>query len=270
MHRFLRTLGARRWPAQARHSRRAAALLPAALRSLILAPILAAALIGTALLSACSSQPSEPTAQATATPSAATSPAPAQGSPGPAADASATAPAYPGPADVAALPDTDGRSQTALESYKVALEYVRQQYPNVDFLGIVPSHIMLNNLGNPPVTLGWFFKFKSPDDPAFHFVQVVDGEITGMRSLTPLGEDETQLPIDMSKVTVDSPAVFERFRANAPAKGITVDDQVTYDLELVYLPGSPGPVWSVVTPDGSQWLYSVNAVTGEEAPIPRT
>lgn len=191
---------------------------------------------------------------------------------------------YPAPADVSAYPDPnaqaptagpadpafEGRDQTALESYKAALEYAEQEFGPVRFYAILPSHIMLQNFGNPPVEPGWFYKFQSEGDPAFHFVQVVDGLVLGARSLTPLGEEEVQEPIDMDRVTIDSPEVFERFRQRAPELGITIDERLTYDLELVQLPGSPAPVWSVVTPDTRQWLYSLNAVTGEEVPNPRS
>lgn len=239
------------------------------LRSRLLA---GAALACALLLAACSQQPQDRPFQATLAPATA------------APLATPVAEAYPSPVDPAvsgypdpnatvAVPPTDssyeGRDTTALESYQLAREYAEQEFGPVQLYAIIPSHIMLANLGNPPVEPGWFYKFQAANDPAYHFVQVVDGTVLGSRSLTPLGEDEPQEPIDMGAVTVDSPAVFEQFRQRAPELGITVNDQLVYDLELVKLAGSPAPIWSVVTPDGSQWLYSLNAVTGEETSDPR-
>ncbi|HMQ35219.1 MAG TPA: hypothetical protein PKD53_31160, partial [Chloroflexaceae bacterium] len=167
-------------------------------------------------------------------------------------------------------PAFEGRDQSALESYRAAREYAEQEFGPVQLYAILPSQIMIQNFGNPPVEPGWFYKFQGEGDPAFHFVQVVDGRVLGARSLTPLGEDEPQEPIDIGGVTIDSPEVFERFRQRAPELGITLDDRLTYDLELVQLPGSPAPIWSVVAPDTNQWLFSLNAVTGEEVPNPRS
>lgn len=231
-------------------------------------------------LTACGPQPQELPYQATLAPATSVPPAtPDAGYPAPAtpadtgypapADAGYPAPNAPPPTAGPSDPAFEGRDMSALESYEVALEFAEQEFGPVQLYAIVPSHIMLQNFGNPPVELGWFYKFKSPDDPAFHFVQVVDGRALGARSLTPLGEDEPQQPLDVATVTLDSPEVFERFRERAPELGITIDESLTYDLELVQLPGNPAPIWSVVTPDGSRWLYSLNAVTGEETADPR-
>ncbi len=223
-------------------------------------------------LTACGPQPQDRPFQTTIVPATAEPAAPpAEAYPIPVDPATG---GYPSPdATVAAgapLDDSyEGRDQTALASYQIALEYAQQEFGPVQLYAIIPSHIMLANLGNPPVEPGWFYKFQGESDPAFHFVQVVDGIVIGARSLTPLGEDEPQEPIDMAAVTVDSDAVFEKFRQRAPELGITVDETLVYDLELVQLQGSPAPIWSVVTPDGSQWLFSVNAVTGEETEDPR-
>lgn len=233
----------------------------------------ALALAGALLLAACGGQqPQERPFQTTPIPATAY-PAPAS----PAADSSYPAPAasadsgYPAPAATAdpADPSYQGRDLSALASYTVALEYAQGEFGDVKLYTIIPSHIMLQNLGNPPVEPGWFYKFKAENDSTYHFVQVVDGNVTGARSLSPLGEDEVQLPIDIASVKLDSDAVFEQFRQRAPELGISVSDSTVYDLELVYLQSNPAPIWSVVTPDGSQWLYSLNAVTGEETKDPR-
>ncbi len=171
----------------------------------------------------------------------------------------------PGPSN----PADQGRNQSALESYKVALATAKQEFGDVQLYAILPSHIMLRNFGNPPVDLGWFFKFRVANDPNDHFVQVANGRVNGSRSLIPLGDPEIQQPIDLASVKLDSDAVFAKFRERAPALGISVSDRIDYDLELVYLAGSPAPIWSVVTPEGDKWLYSLNATTGEETKNPR-
>lgn len=178
--------------------------------------------------------------------------------------------AYPEPA---ATPSgtRDGRSETALESYSIALDWAKQNFnPDPQFYGVVPSHIMIANLGSPPITEGWFYKFQAEGTSAHYYVQVIDGEISGGREITPLGEiTPIELPFAVENITVDSDQLFELFREFATRQGIDIQESLIYDLELVFIEGTAGPIWSVVTPDGSQWLYSINAVTGEETNNPR-
>jgi len=74
-----------------------------------------------------------------------------------------------------------------------------------------------------------------------------------------------ELPIDPQQIKLDSPQVFEQFKAFA-AKQQLKTEGILYDLDLVNLEGSVGPVWSVVDPATKQRIYSLNAVTGEEIP----
>lgn len=242
-------------------------------------------LVCTLLLAACGTQRPEDrpfqTLILTATPPQGAQGYPAPGAPAPSAPApSAPVPsggaAYPAPVVTAGPtatpgpfnPTEEGRTQSALASYKVALEAVQSKFESVQFYALIPSQVMLQNLGNPPVKLGWFFKFRAANDPSDHFVQIVDGQSNGIRSLIPLGQDEPQQPIDVASLKIDSDAVLAKFRERAPTLGITVSNLIAYDLELIYLQGNPAPVWSVLTPDGT-WLYALNALTGEEVKNPR-
>ncbi len=181
-------------------------------------------------------------------------------------------PGYPEPSTPNIPVSTDGRSQTALQSYAFALKTAQEYFsPQANLRAILPSRAMLNNLGNPPVPLGWFYMFRAPDQGADFFVQIVDGEVSGTEKLIPLEfEQPLQMPIDVSQVRIDSDKALEIFRQNAPAKGITVLDGVAYDLELVLLEDQNQPVWSVVAPESGLWIYSINAVTGEELANPRS
>jgi hypothetical protein len=241
------------------------------------------AVAGALLLAACSNggnqrnQPSQTfqTTPEVATPDFGQTVAPTAGYPAPgypapgttAAPATAAASAYPAPS----ARSGDGRSQTAFQSYKVALDWAKQNFgADVQLYEVIPSRVMIANLGNPPIALGWFYKFRAPSHGADDlFVQVVDGEFGGSRILTPLGDlPKAEKPIDIGALSVDSDKVSELFKQRAPALGITLDPKLTYDLQLIYLEGSSAPVWSVVNPDGNTWLFSVDASTGTETKDP--
>jgi hypothetical protein len=174
--------------------------------------------------------------------------------------------AYPAPPTAHSA---DGRRRTALDSYQLALEVARAEYsPDVQLYAIVPSGIMLANLGNPPVLPGWFYKFRKPDSRRDFFVQVVDEIVTG----TTLAEsviDEMPLeqPIAIEQIRIDSDVVLARFMEDGGTTGIWREG-ITYDLELIYFQGINGPIWSVVDPFTGLWLYSVDAITGMETKSP--
>jgi hypothetical protein len=176
-------------------------------------------------------------------------------------------PAYPVP-DVGT---ETGRSLTALEAHEIALEVAQQQFaPDAELYVVIPSSVMLRNLGYPPVPPGWFFKYKrSPDELSEFIVQVVDDGISGSNRVAPIVPLEPlELPIDVSQVNLDSDDVFAQFEEVAEERGIPTED-VVYDLELVYLENSDEPVWSVVDPETLTWLYTISAVTGEEVEYTR-
>ncbi|MFQ5399218.1 MAG: hypothetical protein ACE5E7_06425 [Anaerolineae bacterium] len=163
----------------------------------------------------------------------------------------------------------DGRLQTALQSYSLANPVALAEFhPDAYLAAIVPSNIMMTNLGNPPVLPGWFFKFRRPDSRREFIVHVVDNVITGT-TLTEAAMDvgPTERPIDLSQVNLDSPDVLEQFQKVGVERGIW-SENIVYDLELVNLEGTNGPVWSVVNPITQEWLYFVDAVTGEETDNP--
>jgi hypothetical protein len=188
---------------------------------------------------------------------------------------------YPGPEQTAGAaypaptPDpsasADGRRLTALESYQLAQEEAAQNYDQAARLyAIVPSEIMLGNLGGPPVLPGWFYRFKIPGQQREFIVQVVDGNVTGTTLAESIEEPRpAELPLDVEQIQIDSDDVLERFAEVAAQRDLQTEG-VTYDLELVNLEGGDGPVWSVVDPRTRSWIYSVDAVTGEEVPDPRS
>lgn len=176
---------------------------------------------------------------------------------------------YPGAAGTVIGQSADGRSQTALAAYELALAVARDEFaPDAYLHTIAPSNIMLSNLGNPPVLPGWFYVFKRPDSRRELIVQVVDSFVTGT-TLTESVSDilPTPLPIDMSQVVLDSDEIFIRFNELGNARGL-VQEGVTYDLELIHLSGSNAPVWSIVDPFSQEWILSFSATTGEEVPNP--
>lgn len=193
----------------------------------------------------------------------------------PAADAvpypEAEAGTYPEPGAGANAPSPDGRSLTALEAHDIALDVAQRQFdPEAQLYTIVPSTVMLNNLGGPPVAPGWFYKFKTdPDSLNEYVIQVVDDGTTGaleVSAISPL--PELELPLDLDQIELDSDEVFAQFEEYAAAEGIPTED-VIYDLELVYLDNADEPFWSVVDPETLEWLYTISAVTGEETEYTR-
>jgi hypothetical protein len=172
---------------------------------------------------------------------------------------------YPAPAGTVVGQSVDGRSQTAVSAYEIALSVALDEFtPDAYLHTIAPSNIMLSNLGNPPVLPGWFFIFKRPDSRRELIVQVVDTIVTGTTLTESVSDIQpTPLPIDMSQVVLDSDDVFTRFDEVGGRQ-----EGVPYDLELIYLTGSDAPVWSVVDPFTQQWIVSFNAITGEEVPNP--
>lgn len=178
-------------------------------------------------------------------------------------------PAYPAPAQSSS---PHGRATSVADSLLVAEAIAVGSFnPNVKLYAVVPSQIMLRNIGSPPVLPGWFFKFKVEGAAREFFVQVVDGQASGTTEAEPVEQPNPQeLPIDMTLVKITSDQVLASFLQKAPSLGLTVDDPLTYDLELVSLQGRNGPIWSVVDPMTFKWLYSVNATTGEEVSDPRS
>ncbi|WP_420629798.1 hypothetical protein [Candidatus Leptofilum sp.] len=172
---------------------------------------------------------------------------------------------YPAPAGTVEGQSVDGRSQTAVAAYELALFVALDEFsPDAYLHTIAPSHIMLSNLGNPPVLPGWFYIFKRPESRRELIVQVVDNLVTGTTLTESVSDIQpAPLPIDMSQVVLDSDDVFARFDEVGGRQ-----EGVPYDLELIYLTGSEAPIWSVVDPFSQQWIASFNAVTGEEAPNP--
>jgi hypothetical protein len=175
---------------------------------------------------------------------------------------------YPAPAQ-AGTSSSDGRIQSALTSYKVAADTAAKDYnPDARLYGIIPSRIMIGNLGGPPVKLGWFYKFKTPGSPREYIIQVVDAVVSGTTQAEPLGEIKpAELPIDVSQLKLDSDKVLKQFQEVAKTRGINTEG-VIYDLELANLEGSGGPTWSVVDPASKKWLYSINAISGQEVSDP--
>ncbi len=176
---------------------------------------------------------------------------------------------YPGPAGTVIGQSVDGRGQTALAAYELAQQVAIDEFsPEAYLHTIAPSHIMLSNLGNPPVLPGWFFIFKRPESRRELIVQVVDNLVTGTTMTESVSDIQpTPLPIDINQVVLDSNDVFELFNEIGASRGL-LQEGVPYDLELIYLTGSGAPVWSVVDPFTQVWLISFDAVTGEEVPNP--
>ncbi len=183
---------------------------------------------------------------------------------------------YPAPSDVAqstypvpSMHSVDGRSQSALTSYKIALDEAKAKFdPAAQLYAVAPSHVMIGNLGGPPVLPGWFFRFKKDDGPREFIVQVVDTVITGT-TLAESIEPPTprELPIDVAQVKLDSPQVFEQFKTVVAQRSLPTDP-AAYDFELVNLEGKGTPIWSIIDPTTSNWLYSVDAISGNEVPNP--
>ena len=198
----------------------------------------------------------KPTEQASAYPAPAESQADVYPAPGATADAQG----YPGPGETAA--STDGRSESALTSFKYAEKVAKEDFDAGAVLyAIQPSTIMLGNLGNPPVLPGWFYKFKVEGTRREYIVQIIDATVTGT-TLAEAAMDTglAELPIDVSQIKIDSTQVMEQFVKAAPENNWKTEG-VIYDFELINLEGK-GPVWSVVDPSTSQWLYSVSALNG--------
>ncbi|MBX0327761.1 hypothetical protein K2Z83_08735, partial [Oscillochloris sp. ZM17-4] len=223
------------------------------------------ALASTLLLTACSSNSADLPYQTTPVPAT-----PIVGQDG----------AYPYPYPAPPLPSTDtsaypepapsnrtfeGRSQTVIASYAAASACAAQHF-NADALlyEVVPSRAMLQNIGNPPTALGWFYKFRSQGSDGDLFVQIVDGTCSSPRELIPLGElPKAELPIDVAALKIDSDQAIEIFQKHAVAQGIPVMSD-PYDLQLINLEGTPGPVWGVISPLDNRAIYWIDAITGEE------
>ncbi len=210
-------------------------------------------------------EPGVPAFQAATAESATAAAASGTGYPG---TAVAETTGYPG-ATAGSQNSVDGRSQTALESYELAEQTAKNDYsPEAELYAIVPSEIMITNLGGPPVLPGWFYKFKTPGSRREFIVQIVDGTVTGTTTAESLAETEpAELQLDLSDVKLDSPAVFEQFNKFATERNLETEGKI-YDLELINPEGKGGPIWSVVDPGTKQWLYSVSAANGAEVPNP--
>ncbi len=178
---------------------------------------------------------------------------------------------YPGPASTAVGQTIDGRKQTAVSAYELALPVALDEFsPDAYLHTIAPSQIMLSNLGNPPVLPGWFYIFKKPESRREFIVQVVDNVVTGTTLTESVSDIQpVPLPIDMNQVVIDSDEIFALFNEIGEELNVAQGSiPVPYDLELIYLTGSDAPVWSVVDPYSQEWILSFSAVTGEEVSNP--
>ncbi|WP_152541208.1 hypothetical protein [Kallotenue papyrolyticum] len=219
----------------------------------------------TALLVGCTEQPVQ---RFTITPAPAT-PALTQDQAGYPAPSTTPATTTGYPASSEEQRSQDGRSQSALDSYRIAADIAAREFdPAARLYAIVPSRIMIANLGGPPVLPGWFYRFKVPGQRRQFIVQIVDGEATGTTLAEPVEETSPkEQPIDLQKVKLDSNQVFDKFQEFAKKRNIPTEESI-YDLELVYLEGSSGPVWSVVDSRSQTWIYSIDATTGDEVANP--
>ena len=183
---------------------------------------------------------------------------------------------YPAPptvqeSDLAYPPPTpqhtvDGRAWTAIEAYQLVEAIAKEEFHEDAYLSaVVPSRIMITNLGNPPVLPGWFYRFRRPESRREFIVQVVDDVVVGS-TLTESAMDVTpaELPLNLADMQLDSDQVLDMFQSVVVEQGVLED--IVYDLELVDL-GS-GPTWSVVHPVTREWLFSVSAISGEEVLSP--
>lgn len=172
---------------------------------------------------------------------------------------------YPGSSGTVVGQSIDGRSQTAVAAYDLAVAVALDEFsPEAYLHTIAPSHVMLSNLGNPPVLPGWFYVFKQPESRRELIVQVVDNFVTGTTLTESISDIQpSPLPIDMNQVVLDSDEVFSLWEA----RGLD-QDNISYDLELIYLTGNDAPVWSIVNPVTQEWVLSFSAVTGEEVSNP--
>ncbi len=231
----------------------------------------ALALAGALFLAACSSTPAElpyKTTPVSVTPTVVQS-ATVEGA-YPVPSVPVVTDAYPNPTSLTPVATDDGRSGTVLKGYQVALDWAKQNFgADAQLYEIVPSRVMLANLGNPPTALGWFYKFRAASKQGSDlFVQVVNGQYSGSRILSPLGEiPKPELPIDISNV-IDGDKVMELFAQRAPALKVTVEPNTAYDLQLINLKGTPGPVWGVISPKDNSPILWLDAVTGNEASDP--
>jgi hypothetical protein len=179
--------------------------------------------------------------------------------------------AYPIPASSASKGSAsrDGRGQSAVSSLKSAQAIALSKFSSdAQLYAIVPSTIMIGNLGGLPVLPGWFFKFKVAGSRREFYVQVIDGAINGTTLAESMADTKPEeLPIDVFSLKLDSPQVFDQFLKIAAQRGIKIEG-IVYDLELINPKGGSGPVWSIVDPITLTWLYSLNAVTGAEVSDP--
>jgi hypothetical protein len=166
--------------------------------------------------------------------------------------------------------DSAGRTMTALEAYEIARAHTEERFDETPILiAVAPSNIMLQNIGGPPVVEGWFYRFKRAEDqPREFIVQVVNDQVSGSLQAEGIGDlPYEELPIDMNDVRFDSPEVFDMFEAVAEEREISTQG-VIFDLELINLANTDGPVWNVVDPETFERIYSVSAVSGEEVENP--
>ena len=120
---------------------------------------------------------------------------------------------YPGPGSTVVGQSIDGRKQTAVAAYELALAVALDEFsPEAYLYTIAPSNIMLSNLGNPPVLPGWFYIFKKPESRREFIVQVVDSIITGTTLTESISDIQpAPLPIDINQVVLDSDEIFTLF-----------------------------------------------------------
>jgi hypothetical protein len=158
-----------------------------------------------------------------------------------------------------------------LDSLPIAQNVAKERFdPTAKLYAVIPSRPMIINLNSPPVPPGWFYKFKVDGNPREFVIQIVNGQISGTNEIEPIEQTKpAEQPIDPAAIKITSDQVFTSFQQKAPSLGLTVSDPKSYDLELVNLQGSSGPIWSVFDPTTYKWLYAVSATSGEEVPNPR-
>jgi hypothetical protein len=173
----------------------------------------------------------------------------------------------------ASLPD-DGRGDTALTAYPIALVNAKKWNKDAVLYEIPVTQLMEKNLGLPPgVQAGWFFMFKVPGSPLEYYVKVAEGHVVGSTVAQPIIVGEPpfkEVALDLEKLPLGSNDVLRLFMEKGGSAYLASNPKWQLDYRLVHIEGQKDPVWSLFdsTDVNQAPLFNLDAITGEKVDDP--
>jgi len=169
-------------------------------------------------------------------------------------------------------PTIQWTTQTAFQSYPVALAAAKKWNPKAGLYQIPATFRAEMNFGRSKTGEGWFFMFKLPESPLEYYVYVSNGEVLGTTEAQPIifgkAPFEFQAIPELNKL-LDTDKLLNLYDQNGGLEYKTDNPKAVLNPELNFLTTDSFPFWRIYdasTPKVTVPLFTINALTGEILP----